>query len=160
MSAERIEEKAKLKRYCANVLKAAGACAATFRNRMLLRGIPVDDQLDNAGFVDAPNDVMAFDFAECWTVQLRQRVPSQINLSLCGLEALPSAPSSTMRGSARTIEVADRHAGCFDAKILEVLKATAFRVRAELLHANTPKSIVFNLPPPDYDVEQHGEVNA
>jgi len=74
MSAERIEEKAKLKRYCANVLKAAG--------------IPVDDQLDNAGFVDAPNDVMAFDFAECW---------------------------------------------------------------------NTPKSIVFNLPPPDYDVEQHGE---
>mmetsp|Transcript_43145 Transcript_43145/g.101365 ORF Transcript_43145/g.101365 Transcript_43145/m.101365 type:complete len:833 (+) Transcript_43145:86-2584(+) len=74
MNAERMEEKAKLKKYCANILKAAG--------------IPVDDQLENGGFVDAPNDVMAFDFAECW---------------------------------------------------------------------NTPKSLVFNLPPADYDVEAHGE---
>uniref|UniRef100_A0A7S4WA74 Pyridine nucleotide-disulphide oxidoreductase N-terminal domain-containing protein n=1 Tax=Alexandrium monilatum TaxID=311494 RepID=A0A7S4WA74_9DINO len=68
------DEKAKLKEYCRKVLKAAG--------------IPVDETLENGGFVDAPNDVMAFDFAECW---------------------------------------------------------------------NTPKSISFNLPPADYDTEQHGE---
>merc|ERR1740123_2575157 len=67
------DEKAKLKAYCKRVLKAAG--------------IPVDDTMDNGGFVDVPNDVMAFDFAECW---------------------------------------------------------------------NTPKSIVFNLPPYDYDVDEHG----
>mmetsp|Transcript_62803 Transcript_62803/g.141862 ORF Transcript_62803/g.141862 Transcript_62803/m.141862 type:complete len:839 (-) Transcript_62803:161-2677(-) len=68
------EAKQKLKKYCLKVLKAAG--------------IPVDDTKDNGGFVDAPNDCMAFDFAECW---------------------------------------------------------------------NTPKSIAFNLPPPDYDVATHGE---
>eukprot|EP00928_Gymnodinium_smaydae_P015746 TRINITY_DN15831_c0_g1_i1.p1 TRINITY_DN15831_c0_g1~~TRINITY_DN15831_c0_g1_i1.p1 ORF type:complete len:840 (+),score=243.47 TRINITY_DN15831_c0_g1_i1:165-2684(+) len=67
------EEKAKLKKYCKAVLKAAG--------------IPVDENEPNEGFVDAPNDVMAFDFAECW---------------------------------------------------------------------NTKQSIVFNLPPPDYDTTKHG----
>jgi len=72
-AAEENEEKTKLKAYCARVLKAAG--------------IPVDETAENGGFVDAPNDCMAFDFAECW---------------------------------------------------------------------NTKKSIVFNLPPPDYDVETHG----
>jgi len=46
------EAKTKLKTYCARVLKAAG--------------IPVDEAMPNGGFVDAPNDVMAFDFAECW----------------------------------------------------------------------------------------------
>jgi len=70
----RSDEKEKLKGYCRRVLKAAG--------------IPVDEQLENGGFVDAPNDCMAFDFAECW---------------------------------------------------------------------NTKKSIIFNVPPPDYDVEQHGQ---
>jgi len=69
----RSEEKAKLKNYVRRVLQAAG--------------IPVDDQADNGGFVPAPNDVMAFDFAECW---------------------------------------------------------------------NTKKSIVFNLPPPGYDVAANG----
>jgi len=49
------EEKAKLKKYCAAVLKAAG--------------IPMDEQLPNDGFVDAPNDCMAFDFAECWNTK-------------------------------------------------------------------------------------------
>lgn len=29
-------------------------------------GIPVDETLPNSGFVDAPNDVMAFDFSEIW----------------------------------------------------------------------------------------------
>lgn len=29
-------------------------------------GIPVDETLSNDGFVDAPNDVMAFDFSEIW----------------------------------------------------------------------------------------------
>mmetsp|Transcript_19189 Transcript_19189/g.55705 ORF Transcript_19189/g.55705 Transcript_19189/m.55705 type:complete len:807 (+) Transcript_19189:42-2462(+) len=72
-AAEEHEEKAKLKAYCSRVLKAAR--------------IPIDEKAENGGFVDAPNDCMAFDFAECW---------------------------------------------------------------------NTKKSIVFNMPPPDYDVEQHG----
>lgn len=48
-------EKAKLKAYCLRILKAAG--------------IPVDEQLPNGGFVDPPNDVMAFDFAECWNTR-------------------------------------------------------------------------------------------
>ncbi|KAJ8603164.1 hypothetical protein CTAYLR_004601 [Chrysophaeum taylorii] len=48
-------EKAKLKAYCKSVLKAAG--------------VPVDDELPNDGFVDAPNDVMSFDFAECWNTR-------------------------------------------------------------------------------------------
>jgi len=52
---KRDEEKQKLKNYCAKVLKVAG--------------IPVDDQLDNGGFVDQPNDCMAFDFAECWNTK-------------------------------------------------------------------------------------------
>ena len=51
----RVEEKRKLKEYCKKILKIAG--------------IPVDDQLPNDGFVDAPNDVMAFDFAECWNTR-------------------------------------------------------------------------------------------
>lgn len=67
------EEKQKLKTFCTRVLKAAG--------------IPLDPTLPNDGFVEAPNDCMAFDFAECW---------------------------------------------------------------------NTKTSIVFNYPPPDYDVDQHG----
>ncbi|CAK8986003.1 unnamed protein product [Durusdinium trenchii] len=29
-------------------------------------GIPVDESLSNGGFVEAPNDVMAFDFSEIW----------------------------------------------------------------------------------------------
>merc|ERR1712178_265858 len=29
-------------------------------------GIPVDETLPNSGFVEAPNDVMAFDFSEIW----------------------------------------------------------------------------------------------
>lgn len=49
------EEKEKLKRYCAGVLKAAG--------------IPVDPDLSNGGFVGVPNDCMAFDFAECWNTK-------------------------------------------------------------------------------------------
>lgn len=49
---ERAQEKAKLRAYVNKVLKAAG--------------IPVDEKQANDGFVDAPNDVMAFDFAECW----------------------------------------------------------------------------------------------
>lgn len=48
-------EKTKLKAYCLRILKAAG--------------IPVDEELPNGGFVDAPNDVMAFDFAECWNTR-------------------------------------------------------------------------------------------
>jgi len=68
------DEKAKLKAFCTKVLKAGG--------------IPLDDQLSNGGFVEPPNDCMAFDFAECWSMK---------------------------------------------------------------------KSMHFNVPPPDYDVEQHGE---
>jgi len=68
------DEKAKLKEFSTKVLKAAG--------------IPLDDQLSNGGFVEPPNDCMAFDFAECWSMK---------------------------------------------------------------------KSINFNVPPPDYDTEQHGE---
>jgi hypothetical protein len=66
-------EKQKLKTYVKAVLKVAG--------------IPIDEALSNGGFVEPPNDCMAFDFAECW---------------------------------------------------------------------NTPKSIVFSLPPPDYQVDEHG----
>lgn len=54
--AEQMAEKSKLKNYCKNVLKAAG--------------IPFDPDAENEGFVDAPNDVMAFDFAECWNTKL------------------------------------------------------------------------------------------
>jgi len=54
-NASKNEEKEKLKRYCGSVLKAAG--------------IPMDDQLPNGGFVDPPNDCMAFDFAECWNTK-------------------------------------------------------------------------------------------
>eukprot|EP00405_Crypthecodinium_cohnii_P017674 CAMPEP_0206448696 /NCGR_PEP_ID=MMETSP0324_2-20121206/17630_1 /ASSEMBLY_ACC=CAM_ASM_000836 /TAXON_ID=2866 /ORGANISM="Crypthecodinium cohnii, Strain Seligo" /LENGTH=778 /DNA_ID=CAMNT_0053917897 /DNA_START=78 /DNA_END=2414 /DNA_ORIENTATION=+ len=49
----RSEEKVKLKRYVRKILDAVG--------------IPIDDQLENGGYVEAPNDVMAFDFSECWT---------------------------------------------------------------------------------------------
>jgi len=49
------EEKSKLREYCKKVLVAAG--------------IPIDPQLDNGGFVKAPNDCMAFDFAECWNTK-------------------------------------------------------------------------------------------
>mmetsp|Transcript_44442 Transcript_44442/g.95835 ORF Transcript_44442/g.95835 Transcript_44442/m.95835 type:complete len:792 (+) Transcript_44442:91-2466(+) len=49
------DEKAKLKEYCRKVLVAAG--------------VPVDETAENGGFVDAPNDVMAFDFAECWNTK-------------------------------------------------------------------------------------------
>lgn len=73
-SGKKAAEKQKLKDFTAKVLKVAG--------------VPVDDQMSNGGYVDPPNDCMAFDFAECW---------------------------------------------------------------------NTKKSIVFSLPPADYDVEQHGE---
>jgi len=66
-------EKKKLMDFAARVLKVAG--------------VPIDDTMSNGGFVDPPNDCMAFDFAECW---------------------------------------------------------------------NTKKSIVFNLPPPDYDTDVHG----
>jgi len=44
-----------LKRYCRNVVKAAG--------------IPCDDDASNGGFVGVPNDCMAFDFAECWNTK-------------------------------------------------------------------------------------------
>jgi len=50
-----VEEKSKLKLFVKNVVKAAG--------------IPFDEEMDNGGFVDAPNDVMAFDFAECWNTK-------------------------------------------------------------------------------------------
>jgi hypothetical protein len=70
---ERARDKMKLKQYCAKVLKVAG--------------IPVDETAENGGFVNAPNDCMAFDFAECW---------------------------------------------------------------------NTKQSMAFNLPPEDYNVEEHG----
>merc|ERR550532_1476030 len=73
VAGKKAAEKKKLKDFTAKVLKVAG--------------VPVDDQLSNGGYVDPPNDCMAFDFAECW---------------------------------------------------------------------NTKKSIVFNLPPSDYDTEQHG----
>jgi hypothetical protein len=53
--AKRDEEKQKLKDYCGRVLQAAG--------------IPVDPQLENGGFVNQPNDCMAFDFAECWNTK-------------------------------------------------------------------------------------------
>jgi flavin-dependent dehydrogenase len=45
-------EKQKLKEYSRKVIVAAG--------------IPVDPDAPNEGFVDPPNDCMAFDFAECW----------------------------------------------------------------------------------------------
>merc|ERR1712007_61995 len=57
------------------------------KNVLKIAGIPIDTEASNGGFVEAPNDCMAFDFSECW---------------------------------------------------------------------NTPKSISFCLPPPDYNVEEHG----
>jgi len=51
----RATEKQKLKEYCARILKVAG--------------VPLDEELSNGGFVAAPNDVMAFDFAECWNTK-------------------------------------------------------------------------------------------
>jgi len=39
---------------------------AWVRSRCEEVGIPVDDTLSNGGFVEAPNDVMAFDFSEIW----------------------------------------------------------------------------------------------
>jgi len=53
--AGRVAEKAKLQLYVGNILKSAG--------------IPLDPELSNDGFVGAPNDCMAFDFAECWNTQ-------------------------------------------------------------------------------------------
>eukprot|EP00931_Biecheleriopsis_adriatica_P050713 TRINITY_DN2938_c0_g1_i1.p1 TRINITY_DN2938_c0_g1~~TRINITY_DN2938_c0_g1_i1.p1 ORF type:complete len:793 (-),score=191.70 TRINITY_DN2938_c0_g1_i1:160-2538(-) len=46
------EEKARLKRWVLEKCKEVG--------------IPVDETLSNDGFVEAPNDVMAFDFSEIW----------------------------------------------------------------------------------------------
>jgi len=54
-SAAKTAEKQKLKDYCRRVLQAAG--------------VPIDDKLENGGFVGVPNDCMAFDFAECWNTQ-------------------------------------------------------------------------------------------
>jgi len=54
-NASRDAEKAKLKAYCARVLTVGG--------------IPIDPELPNGGFVDVPNDCMAFDFAECWNTK-------------------------------------------------------------------------------------------
>eukprot|EP00438_Fugacium_kawagutii_P033130 Skav217302 [mRNA] locus=scaffold1466:306679:325933:+ [translate_table: standard] len=48
----KVEEKNKLKRWVLDRCKEAG--------------IPVDDTLSNSGFVEEPNDVMAFDFSEIW----------------------------------------------------------------------------------------------
>jgi len=43
----------------------------TYMKRILnVAGIPLDPQLPNEGFVDAPNDCMAFDFAECWNTKI------------------------------------------------------------------------------------------
>jgi len=53
--AGRVAEKAKLIDYVGKILKSAG--------------IPVDPELSNDGFVNPPNDCMAFDFAECWNTQ-------------------------------------------------------------------------------------------
>jgi len=50
------DEKEKLKKYMSKILQIAG--------------IPIDAQLPNDGFVDAPNDCMAFDFAECWNTKV------------------------------------------------------------------------------------------
>eukprot|EP00392_Amoebophrya_sp_AT5.2_P004109 g4114.t1 len=48
-----IQEKEKLRDYCKKIIKSGG--------------IPFDPEAGgNGGFVTAPNDVMAFDFAECW----------------------------------------------------------------------------------------------
>lgn len=54
-AAEMAKEKGKLREYMFKVLKAAG--------------IPVDPEMGNSGFVDPPNDCMAFDFAECWNTK-------------------------------------------------------------------------------------------
>lgn len=51
----KVEEKRKLMEFSLSVIKAAG--------------IPIDEELPNGGFVDAPNDCMAFDFAECWNTK-------------------------------------------------------------------------------------------
>jgi hypothetical protein len=48
----KFEEKARLKQWVVERCKEIG--------------IPVDETLRNGGFVDAPNDVMAFDFSEIW----------------------------------------------------------------------------------------------
>ena len=53
--AEANTEKEKLKTYVSAVLKATG--------------IPRDENTPNDGFVDAPNDCMAFDVAECWNTR-------------------------------------------------------------------------------------------
>jgi len=50
------EEKDKLRKYVAKVLTVGG--------------IPIDPNLPNEGFVDPPNDCMAFDFAECWNTKI------------------------------------------------------------------------------------------
>jgi len=50
------EEKEKLRKYVGKVLDVGG--------------IPVDKELPNGGFVDPPNDCMAFDFAECWNTKI------------------------------------------------------------------------------------------
>jgi len=67
------QEKAKLKAYVAGCLKAGG--------------IPVDDQEPNGGFVPVPNDVMAFDFAECWNTKIGMSFsypPADFNTELHG----------------------------------------------------------------------------
>lgn len=48
----KVEEKAKLKHWVLERCKEVG--------------IPVDESLSNGGFVEEPNDVMAFDFSEIW----------------------------------------------------------------------------------------------
>mmetsp|Transcript_41888 Transcript_41888/g.66539 ORF Transcript_41888/g.66539 Transcript_41888/m.66539 type:complete len:824 (-) Transcript_41888:181-2652(-) len=55
ISEEKLRDKKKLKDYCTRVLKAAG--------------IPIDETQENDGFVNEPNDCMAFDFAECWNTK-------------------------------------------------------------------------------------------
>lgn len=53
--AEMAREKEKLKKYTKKILEVGG--------------IPMDPELSNEGFVDPPNDCMAFDFAECWNTK-------------------------------------------------------------------------------------------
>lgn len=48
-------EKDKLRTYVKKILQVGG--------------IPLDPELSNDGFVNAPNDCMAFDFAECWNTK-------------------------------------------------------------------------------------------
>lgn len=57
------DEKDKLRKYMKTILNVAG--------------IPLDPLLPNEGFVDAPNDCMAFDFAECWNT----KISMQFNLA-------------------------------------------------------------------------------